>query len=786
MSSGCGDVLSLADLQTAKKHQIFEAEVITGKSGGVAGGADIDYATNAVTGQTQKTLPAVLRDAGFSPVSWDFSTGGTLTVNDRDKVVYDPVSKTWYSYAGVLPVTVPAGFSPVGNADWKPQTDPNLRDELASDTGFTLIGGKGFITPEDFGAKGDALLQHTSQLSKLVSSSTPGIVNPTATDDTTAFLAAIAHQKETGLPIKCDGGKGYLISKSLVIDYSNANIDGCGAVIVYKGGRVSGTGVSANYGIFQLNGTYSRTTYKATVSANVDALTNNIIINTSGNTLVKGAYTVFYARNDVLDSEWATKVKTEAHYIPQVRKIIDNGNGTSTLVLDYKTGFSWSASQVTLGTASPLENITIENFTLIDEMAATPTPDILPVPEAPALEKAEAVALVRGVCIANCHFRNLRSYKAKYSTVDIFLANNCTFSDIQTFYPVWFGGGEGYCVRVANSIYCTSDRLSMIGGRHVTDYTLCGHCSTNNSHGETDQVSFSMHTSSEHDITFDHCTGGDFYLANGVYGLSCVRVTLRNCSFDYVRINCLDLLIDRCFLKDFQATCNKLVIEGSSNISDFQFADKDARTYADDILASYGASPGVCVVSDDSVIIRKAGFTTGTRFKGWYSLKMHGRIESLPGDSRYSLNLVDVVDARVDGHFKEAVLTSYGILRSIDLTGAACEFTGASTSAFYNISSLNVPTEYVVSLILRGMHLRLNGTMRPYQIVTRPDNAVAWKAVISVGGSVFINTLAGQIRDTNRAEPVLDIVGLCATQDAYNSTTLRTDISAIQFPLISG
>lgn len=139
MSSGCGDVLSLADLQTAKKHQIFEAEVITGKSGGVAGGADIDYATNQVTGQTQKTLPAVLRDAGFTPVAWDFSIGGTLTVTDRGKVVYDPVSKTWYSYAGTLPVTVPAGFNPVGNADWKPQTDPDLRAELASNTGYTLV-----------------------------------------------------------------------------------------------------------------------------------------------------------------------------------------------------------------------------------------------------------------------------------------------------------------------------------------------------------------------------------------------------------------------------------------------------------------------------------------------------------------------------------------------------------------------------------------------------------------------------------------------------------------------
>lgn len=134
MSSGCGDVVSLESMQIARKHQIFEIEVITGKSGGVAGGADIDYATNQVTGQTQKTLPAVLRDAGFSPVSWDFSTGGTLTVDDRDKVVYDHVSKTWYSYTGSLPVIVPASFNPVGSANWKPQTDPNLREDLLNTT----------------------------------------------------------------------------------------------------------------------------------------------------------------------------------------------------------------------------------------------------------------------------------------------------------------------------------------------------------------------------------------------------------------------------------------------------------------------------------------------------------------------------------------------------------------------------------------------------------------------------------------------------------------------------
>lgn len=132
MATNCGDVLSLEDLQIAKKNQVFEAEVITGLQGGKAGGANIEYATNQNTGQSQKTLPAVLRDAGFQPASFDFTTGGTLGVNDRNKVVYDPVSKTWYSWSGVLPHVIAAATNPVGVADWIPQTDPNLRADLAS------------------------------------------------------------------------------------------------------------------------------------------------------------------------------------------------------------------------------------------------------------------------------------------------------------------------------------------------------------------------------------------------------------------------------------------------------------------------------------------------------------------------------------------------------------------------------------------------------------------------------------------------------------------------------
>lgn len=152
MSSGCGDVLSLEDLKTAKKHQLFEAEVITGKQGGVSTGVDIDYATNQVTGQSQKTMPAILRDLGFTPASFNFTTGGTLGVNDADKAVLWPIPSggdgNYYAWRGALPKTIPASSTPnstggISGSAWEPVGDITLRAELArSGTGMGAAGDK--------------------------------------------------------------------------------------------------------------------------------------------------------------------------------------------------------------------------------------------------------------------------------------------------------------------------------------------------------------------------------------------------------------------------------------------------------------------------------------------------------------------------------------------------------------------------------------------------------------------------------------------------------------------
>ena len=147
MSSGCGDVISLEDMKTIKLHQTFEAEVITGHAGGVASGSLIDLATNPITAQAQKTLPAVLRDLGFDRASFDFTTGGILTITDRDKVVFNPADNNWYSWSGILPHTVSAGTDPLLDTNWIPRTDNLLREDLAADDGAKWISLP-FITPE--------------------------------------------------------------------------------------------------------------------------------------------------------------------------------------------------------------------------------------------------------------------------------------------------------------------------------------------------------------------------------------------------------------------------------------------------------------------------------------------------------------------------------------------------------------------------------------------------------------------------------------------------------------
>ena len=127
------ELLTVTDLEIAKKHDTFHSEVITGKAGGSATGANIYAATNAVTGQVQKTLPKVLQDVGFKPVSGSFQAGATIT--EHDQCLLDTSSGTFYSWNGALPKVVAAGSTPataggIGVLLWVDRTDISTINKL--------------------------------------------------------------------------------------------------------------------------------------------------------------------------------------------------------------------------------------------------------------------------------------------------------------------------------------------------------------------------------------------------------------------------------------------------------------------------------------------------------------------------------------------------------------------------------------------------------------------------------------------------------------------------------
>ncbi len=136
------NLLTVQDLEAAKKHDTFHSEVITGKAGGVAGGASIDYATNAVTGQTQKTLPRTLLDIAFVRTG-TFAAGATLT-DMRQTLEYGGHE---YSWAGTFPKVVAAGATPatsggIGAGAWIDRSGDILKQELVGESGADNIGYK--------------------------------------------------------------------------------------------------------------------------------------------------------------------------------------------------------------------------------------------------------------------------------------------------------------------------------------------------------------------------------------------------------------------------------------------------------------------------------------------------------------------------------------------------------------------------------------------------------------------------------------------------------------------
>jgi hypothetical protein len=179
---------------------------------------------NQRDGEIVQTVAGAIRSTGFKPGTGDFTTGFTVLPGQYNISWYDPVSKNWYSYLGIIPSPsghpVAPGTNPVGSVDWAPRTDYLLRSELAASGGAGLVGTSGGVTVQDTLNSLTALYigQQSSQVTITVG----------ASGDFSTINAAISSISKSQHVITAGNGgvriellSGFVLNEQVIVDFIN-------------------------------------------------------------------------------------------------------------------------------------------------------------------------------------------------------------------------------------------------------------------------------------------------------------------------------------------------------------------------------------------------------------------------------------------------------------------------------------------------------------------------------------------------------------------------------------
>lgn len=540
----CGDVLSLEDLQTAKKHQIFEAEVITGKAGGVAGGAIIGTATNPVTGQTQQTLPSILADLGFDVQSWTSSTGGVLA--SANQVFLNDTSGSlglgdYYAWGGTFPKTVPAGTDPAlptsgyimrSSRFATTQAREALRRSYA-EAGYNLVDGS-FEAGGTLVNVNDVLLQErtgkafSGPAGTVAAGTNPASGGFVSRESDTVRGAAISFASVAAMladtrmlpteTIYCSGGTFWqriaASSPSVIADFKpvtdvclddfNTLADGLEQAVAHSRNCYSLQSHTFYEPIYlgaakNLNITLRKVIW--TGAANLNNSADRLIgmINLWGGmgaqTSISGAQTEGTSTFTVADpslfsvGDYVQLGGGKTDYICKVTGI----NG-SNITLDYALGWDNTGDALFLRQVlTPVNNVHVRIDELVD-----------------ASGTSDANAMVNGVSLITAVHSSVsigQIYDTSYPA--IFTSNTycCEARESYLNKPRVTGAGQGYLVQWNKAHRAHNSKLYGHGGRHLIDYTRAAHCTAEQCAPTWfDNYPYSTHGAWEHDLTFTNCS----------------------------------------------------------------------------------------------------------------------------------------------------------------------------------------------------------------------------------------------------------------------------------------
>lgn len=416
------------------------------------------YVENEDGSHVPVSQPIIINAAGY-PV-YNGQIAKFVTVQGHSMAVYDAYGAQQFYFPNVL------------------KYDPDqFKDEVEKKINW--------VTPEQFGAKGDALLY--------IDNNGDYVTNPDATDDTAAIRAAI----ETGKHVSFDGSKGYLISDIFDNVKSGQAISGNGAKIVYRGGKPPSSGIYRRIGVFQPTGSFDTYDVQAVAARNANTLKEYIdVYDNASLKLKRGDYFTLLCDNGVQEADYETSIKKYVFCMPRVSKITDNGDGTKRIWMSYKMGYTFTPEQITIGKAEPLIDIHISGFVLIDEQVVTPTEFLSSgnAIQAPEAEREVAIGLFKAVCTANITVEDLTGYTIKWPLCSTMLSHSVSYNKLRVMSTDWSGGGEGYCVSMN---WCTNFNvkdLILSQGRHVFDTTACSWGTVIGARSYEDNYGITSHT----------------------------------------------------------------------------------------------------------------------------------------------------------------------------------------------------------------------------------------------------------------------------------------------------
>jgi len=383
------------------------------------------------------------------------------------------------------------------------------------------------ITPEEFGAKGDAV-----------------------TDDTQAFKELASYLLTNNTEVHWKPTAKYVLTEPLYFK-SGLRMYGHGAEIIWRGTPTFDNS-SRSVGIFNVNGDVEQSNKYDVTAIN---LQGNLVNNESHTLPYYGSITVPnhpYQVGDYIVMELDTGTQNSLELKPRDHKLVKIVRVEGDILyVDYTSPYTLNISQMTspkVYKATPAENIVLDNIFINDERVITEPKDWIN-------SHPNVSEFMSGVVLRYCRnvtINKVKGYNTKFPVFYVMLCSHLRFQDGYLDKPAIVGPGEGYYTQFNNSRDIIVENIQGENTRHIVDFTASSNAIIKKSKGNKSYgIDFQSHGNYEHNIVYEDCIGTWNFASGESFG---------NAVRDYSLIRCKGMLLGKysknITIKDSEFTLN--------------------------------------------------------------------------------------------------------------------------------------------------------------------------------------------------------------------------------------